>query len=1150
MFIRRVTVRGFKSYDDTVVFGPFSPGQNALVGLNGSGKSNFYSAISFVLLDEYAHIRVSERKNLLHEGQGQNAMQAFVEIVFDNTNRAIPIDNDEVSIRRTIGLKKDEYFVDKKHSTRNDVHNLLESCGFSPSSGYYIVRQGKVNALTLMKDNDRLDLLMDIAGTKFYDTQREESIKMIGESDGKIAKIVESLKDISERLSQLEDEKKELEEYMRNDRERRAVDFLIQTREYNEIKDKLDTKEAEKATEIIALNEAREEAEKLHQEINDKREELEGLRNKEKSLIKSQDDFLLRKDKAIKKQTKSECQIVELNDKLEHESSLREQFTKKLDKLMKQIEQTSKRLDEVNSEYNKVADEKATCDAELEAINKVNGGQVEDPNIIKNELSRAQNYLNELKKHAESVEVEINQKNQQLKKYEQQQAANMAKLESKVEELQQQTLRNKELLNQRKELWKEEAKYEQELKNGTSQLEKIQSKAGRMVPSSTAEGLAIIRAENDPGIYGTVMELIKCDDKYDLAVSTVMRAMLYHVVVDTDKTASRLITLLNSKGKGRLSFMALNKVNRGSDIDLPSNVESLISKLEYDQRFEPVIKYIFGKFAVCEGLTRANEITEEFKVNCVTLDGDIVRTSGALTGGYVQKSRSPLSLNTHIAKREAKLKEIKKNLKKSKDKLQEAQNNLKELTEASNEIRNEQSDLESEKNQINLAIISVNDEIESLQHQLTEKQRRVREAERNVAAIQTKLEKITQYTNSLDQNVLERQASLKKLSAKLDKRKIELIKERIDLTSQLKDRLQPKKRRMVDNLGGLNPEVIQQKIIAAQAEAEEASILLQTSNQNLEMIEEQLLNQTTEINELDDQITSLTRKEENTNRSISNRAKSLEKITARIILLNQRAEECTKQQKDIGTLPEAEVRQMEGLRRSELYRQLSNLNEEAKNFRHVNKKALEQYQSFSAKQVELQQKEEELKSSRDSIMSLIASLDQKKEEAVARTFAAISENFSTIFEELAPDCQGSLVLQRDDEKGYTGVAIRVQFGQGEVATLAQLSGGQKTLVALALVFAIQKFSPAPFYLFDEVDSALDQNYRVAVAQLINNICHPKEGEGAQIIFTTFKPELLESCDKYFAVQIDRGHSLSKEIRLEEAQRIVVEQKDDEEQEDE
>jgi structural maintenance of chromosome 3 (chondroitin sulfate proteoglycan 6) len=245
MNIRLVTVHGFKSYEDTVVFGPFAPGQNALVGLNGTGKSNFYAAIGFVLLDEFAHIRVSERKGLLHEGQGRNSLTAFVEILFDNASRVMPIDTDEVSVRRSIGLKKDEYFVNRKNSTRQDVHNLLESCGFSPTSGYYIVRQGRVNTLTLMKDTDRLDLLMDIAGTKFYDQQREESLKMIEESRARTDKIIDSLTYIRERLKHLDDEKKELEEFEKLDRERRAVEFLIQNRESSVISEELAMKEEE-----------------------------------------------------------------------------------------------------------------------------------------------------------------------------------------------------------------------------------------------------------------------------------------------------------------------------------------------------------------------------------------------------------------------------------------------------------------------------------------------------------------------------------------------------------------------------------------------------------------------------------------------------------------------------------------------------------------------------------------------------------------------------------------------------------------------------------------------------------------------------------------------------------------------------------------
>ncbi|KAG6415217.1 hypothetical protein SASPL_122622 [Salvia splendens] len=174
-----VVIEGFKSYREQISTETFSPKVNCVVGANGSGKSNFFHAIRFVISDLFHNLRNEERQALLHEGAGHQVLSAFVEIVFDNSDNRIPVDKEEVRLRRTIGVKKDEYFLDGKHITKTEVMNLLESAGFSRSNPYYVVQQGKIASLTLMKDSERLDLLKEIGGTRVYEERRRESLKIM-----------------------------------------------------------------------------------------------------------------------------------------------------------------------------------------------------------------------------------------------------------------------------------------------------------------------------------------------------------------------------------------------------------------------------------------------------------------------------------------------------------------------------------------------------------------------------------------------------------------------------------------------------------------------------------------------------------------------------------------------------------------------------------------------------------------------------------------------------------------------------------------------------------------------------------------------------------------------------------------------------------
>lgn len=248
MYVKQIIIQGFKSYKDQTVIEPFSPKHNVIVGRNGSGKSNFFAAIRFVLSDAYTHLGREERQALLHEGSGSAVMSAYVEIIFDNSDDRFPTGKPEVVLRRTIGLKKDEYTLDRKNATKSDVMNLLESAGFSRSNPYYIVPQGRVTALTNMKDSERLNLLKEVAGTQVYEARRAESLKIMHETNNKKAKIDELLDFINERLAELEEEKDELRNFQEKDKERRCLEYTIYSREQQEISGILDNLEEQRQT--------------------------------------------------------------------------------------------------------------------------------------------------------------------------------------------------------------------------------------------------------------------------------------------------------------------------------------------------------------------------------------------------------------------------------------------------------------------------------------------------------------------------------------------------------------------------------------------------------------------------------------------------------------------------------------------------------------------------------------------------------------------------------------------------------------------------------------------------------------------------------------------------------------------------------------
>jgi structural maintenance of chromosome 3 (chondroitin sulfate proteoglycan 6) len=282
MYIKEVRIQGFRSYRDSTC-DVFSPQHNIVVGRNGSGKSNFFSAIQFVLSDEYSNLRTEQRVALLHEGSGPRVITAFVEIVFDNSDRRLPMSKDEVVLRRTVGQKKDQFFIDKKNVTKKDVVQMLESAGFSHANPYYIVKQGKINEMATQSEKDRLELLKEIAGTRVYDDNR--------------SKVNTLLTQIVEKLDSLEREKEDLAEYQKFDREKRAFEFLI-----------FENREQKRETKA----DIREKSETLRKQLQEAKKNLSDV---EHALARSNDEkesVTLEKEKLISSKTKHELEIKEL----------------------------------------------------------------------------------------------------------------------------------------------------------------------------------------------------------------------------------------------------------------------------------------------------------------------------------------------------------------------------------------------------------------------------------------------------------------------------------------------------------------------------------------------------------------------------------------------------------------------------------------------------------------------------------------------------------------------------------------------------------------------------------------------------------------------------------------------------------------------
>lgn len=1197
MHIKQIIIQGFKSYKDQTVIEPFSPKHNVIVGRNGSGKSNFFAAIRFVLSDAYTHMGREERQALLHEGSGSAVMSAYVEIIFDNSDDRFPTGKPELVLRRTIGLKKDEYTLDRKNATKADVMNLLESAGFSRSNPYYIVPQGRVTALTNMKDSERLNLLKEVAGTQVYEARRAESLKIMHETNSKRTKIDELLDFINERLYELEEEKDELKNYQEKDKERRCLEYTIYSREQQEIASALENLEEQRQTgvEDTDLNrdrfiEGEKDMAEIDAEIAECKQQIEFLKV-DKSQLEDERREASKTLAQIELHAKSlsDNQLAAQSAKARRDAGLKSVQTaiQEREAELKELAPNFKAAKEQEDSVRMQLDEAETSRQRLYAKQGRNSR-------FRNKSERDRWLQAEVKNNHVSIstaQAVVAQTQEDIREFE----SEIALLEPEGERLQKQidgrgdAMQNLEqqiqgarderdrLMDQRKELWREEAKLDSILSNASREVERAERNLSHMMDHNTNRGVAAVRRikrqHNIDGVYGTLAELFEVNDRYRTAVEVTAGQSLFHYVVDTDETATKVLEILQKEKAGRVTFMPLNRL-RSKPVNMPraSDTIPMVEKLQYDPAYEKAFMHVFGKTIICPNLQVASQYARSHGVNAITPDGDRSDKRGALTGGFHDTRQSRLDAVKKLAKwrdefesKKARGVEIRRELEQLDQVITKAVGELQKLEQQRHQVQNSNGPLRQELRSKRELLMKRNDDLEA-------KRRALRKIEANLASLSDQVSAFEAELSSPFRKSLsgEEEARLETLCTvvqelrkqyhDLSSRRSELEARKSVLEVELRENLYPHLDQLLGQDVDGDEDSTQGNLKDTERELKRLAKALDKLSDRVRQVDESIEQANSRVAELDQRKADMRRELEDLARSIEKHQRRMEKSMQKKAALTKQAAECAANIRDLGVLPDEAFTKYKNTDSNTVVKKLHKVNEGLKKYSHVNKKAFEQYNSFTKQRETLITRREELDASQKSIDDLIMVLDQRKDEAIERTFKQVSREFANVFEKLVPAGRGRLIIQRktdhaprpdeevdsDDEarqsvENYIGVSISVSFNSkhDEQQRIQQLSGGQKSLCALALVFAIQACDPAPFYLFDEIDANLDAQYRTAVAQMLKSISDSTNG---QFICTTFRPEMLHVAEKCYGVSFRHKASSVNVVSREEALKFVEEQK--------
>ncbi|XP_045472286.1 structural maintenance of chromosomes protein 3 [Harmonia axyridis] len=1175
MHIKQIIIHGFKSYRDQTVVEPFDKRHNVVVGRNGSGKSNFFYAIQFVLSDEFSHLRPEQRQALLHEGTGARVLAAYVEIIFDNSDARVPIEHEEIYLRRVIGFKKDQYFLNKKIVPRTEVMNLLESAGFSNSNPYYIVKQGKINQMATAPDAHRLKLLREVAGTRVYDERHGQSITLLRETEGKLEKIGEFLRTIEERLQTLEEEKEELRQYQIHDKNRRALEFIIHEVELNENKKKLEELKKQR-------NESGTEQEKLAANLKKAQDNIKSLSKKiketKKELISVKEERdILNNDQQhlIKEKAKLDLTIKDLSEEVLGDNKSKERAENELARLTQSIKEKEAELEKIKPQYEAMKKKEEDCSRELvlkeqkrkELYAKQGRGSQftskdDRDRWIQNELKSLNKQLKDKKDHRDKLEADLKRdasKTIELTKKIEEQSQEMERQKNCIDEHNKQCYelkKNKDTFQTtRNELWRKENNVQQNLSSLKEDLAKADQQLRSMAGKPILNGRDSVRkvldtflksggkdAEIVRSYYGQVIENFDCEKSIYTAVEMTAGNRLFHHVVETDRIGTLILKEMNrQKLPGEVNFMPLNRLSvRNIEYPNDSDAIPMVSKLHYEPKYDKAMRYLFGKTLICRNLEVATKLSRNSGLDCVTLDGDQVSSKGVLTGGYCNTSRSRLEMQKNRSETIQQIKQCEEELKCLREELSKTETSINSIVSEMQKTETKNSKAKGIFDKVKGELRLMREELSNIERFRGPKERSLAQCKSNLEAMQSTKEGLESelHQELLSQLSVADQAEVDSLNddiQRLQKENKEAFSMRMKLEAEknklenlLTNNLIRRRDEVLHALQEISLEDRKRQLVNAKSELEEIDRKKDRVNKDLSSMENKVKEMTKRLKNEQSDLDNYKKKEKDAQDRIDEDAKHLEKFATKQNLLEQKIAECVEKINQLGALPAEDLYshyiQMSS---KSLFKELEKTNNQLKKFSHVNKKALDQFMSFSDQQEKLHKRKEELDRGNEKIQELIAMLEMRKMEAIQFTFKQVSKFFTEVFKKLVPAGRAKLVMKTaDNEEGraigpedssdnFTGIGIKVSFTESdsEMKEMNQLSGGQKSLVALALIFAIQKCDPAPFYLFDEIDQALDAQHRKAVANMIHEL-----SSEAQFITTTFRPELLEHAHKFYGVK--------------------------------
>ena len=1133
--VKKLKVKGFKSFASPTEF-EFGNGFNCVIGSNGSGKSNVIDSMVFVLGELSAKsIRAQKSSNLIFNG-GKNSSpmkEAEVSIFFDNEKREFPIDSDEVKLSRFVRQNGQSiYKINDEKRTRQQVLELIKAAKIDPS-GHNIIGQGDVISFTEMKTEDRRKIIEEVAGISVYEDRKEKALLELNKVDTKLNDASIILTEREVHLRELKKERdqavkfKEIEERLR-DNKATLLNFELKDREEKKLE--VDKKISSYQENIGSINKN---VSDIRNSINSKKDELKILN---KNI----------EEKGEKEQIQIQKEIEDLKTTLVKDKSKLENYENEIKKIKERISQLRKSSEELKQKIDSLHKEKKLQEEKIISLNKQELSLKEDINKFKKNNNLEEDF------NLEVLDKEIEEKQNNLLKNKEERGSLLINKERIEAELSRITnilfVENKNEIKELREKFKDITK-ELNQKVGENSIISSQLSSLRTKLVITNEELIKLKAKDFTikeslsgnlsikkilslkikGVYGTISDLGKVDSKYSLALEVAAGQRINSIVVKDDEIAANCINVLKENRLGVATFLPLNKINEKiikEEIKKLSNstgVQGLaINLISYSKEFSNVFSYVFGDTLVVDDIEKARKIGVG-RARMVTLEGDLFEQSGAIIGGYRQKKFAAFKekqFDDDIIKFEKETLSIKSTISSLEDKKIELEESIIKLKDKKSEfeaeiIKFERSYQISDINKIRESKDKLNDDLRKINMQSKEFDNLLNSLSRDLENIKIKRDKIKEKEKQVRNPEISNK--LKEFEQTKEDIKVQIAKTETELKNiinQVNTIYNPEKEKTEKIIKDHEKEII--------LFSDELSKLKSTVENNIKILKEKEKQEKEFFSEYKSMFArrnNITEEIQKNEGSISNEDFKLKEINTRLNEISlKRAKiiaEFESIQKEFDNFKEAKIRR--SITSDELKSEISEYENEIKKIGNVNLRALEVYENIEKEYQKLLDKIDVIKREKEDIFKLMYEIEGKKQDIFMKTFKVVEENFRNIFLSLSEKGEAFLDLEDKENPLNAGLDIKVRVSGNKYLDIKSLSGGEKTLTALAFIFALQEFRPANFYLMDEIDAALDKPNSLLLSKLIS-----KYSKKAQYILISHNDSVICEAEQVYGISMQKN----------------------------